>query len=71
MRFNLEFNPEFYDDLEQAFDWYNEQQPGLGSKFYLNVKKLISRLKTSAYNFAIRYDDIRCLPMKEFPFMIH
>jgi hypothetical protein len=39
MRYRLEFNPEFYHDLEQAIDWYEELKPGLGMKFYLCVKK--------------------------------
>ena len=71
MRFTLSFNPEFYTDLEQAIDWYEEQRPGLGKNFYLSVRDQILRLQSTALNFSIRYDDIRCLTMKKFPYMIH
>ncbi len=71
MKFKLKFNPEFYDDLIQAIDWYNEQQPGLGSKFYSSVKKQVTQLNATAFNYSIRYDDIRCLPLKTFPYMVH
>ncbi len=71
MKFKLKFNPEFYNDLLQAIYWYDEQRLGLGSKFYLSVKKQVAQLNTSALNFPIRYDDIRCLPLKTFPYMVH
>lgn len=71
MRFILAFNPEFYTDLEHAIDWYESQQPGLGNKFFLTVRNKTSRLQSAALNFAIRYDDIRCLPINKFPYMIH
>lgn len=71
MRYRLEFNPDFYHDLEQAIDWYEEQKPGLGKKFYLSVKKQTFRLKTEPLKFAVRYDDIRCVHLKQFPYLIH
>jgi ParE toxin of type II toxin-antitoxin system, parDE len=71
MRFKIEFHPDFYFDIEQAVNWYNEQQKGLGDKFLLCVKKRVAELKNSALNFAIRYDDIHCLPLRKFPYMIH
>ena len=29
MKFKVIYNPEVYDDIQQAVDWYNEQKPGL------------------------------------------
>jgi hypothetical protein len=71
MKFILEFNPDFYHDLLQAMDWYENQQPGLGNKFFRTVKKQSKELQSTAMNFALRYDDIRCKPLKKFPYMIH
>ena len=28
MKFKVEYNPDFFDDLAQAVDWYNEKQHG-------------------------------------------
>jgi len=71
MKFILEFNPDFYFDLLQAMDWYENQQHGLGKKFFSTVKQHSKELQSTAMNFAIRYDDIRCMPLKKFPYMIH
>jgi len=71
MRVKIEFHPDFYFDIEQAVNWYNEQKKGLGNKFLLNVKKILTELKNSALSFPIRYDNIRCMPLRKFPFMIH
>lgn len=71
MKFKVEFSPGFYNDLEQAIDWYNEIQSGLGDRLFNNVKKQTQKLSTSALNFAIKYDDIRCMCIKKFPYVIH
>jgi len=71
MKFKVLYNPEIYSDIQQTIDWYNKQQAGLGTKFYSALNKQLQKLEKNALQFAIRYDDIRCLPLKKFPFMIH
>jgi hypothetical protein len=71
MKFKVAYNPEFYEDIVQAVDWYNEKQPGLGDKLFDAVKKLTKRLTASALHYAIRYDDIRCMPIEKFPYVVH
>ena len=70
-KFNVEYNPDFFDDLVQAIDWYNEKRVGLGGKFYKSVKKQTTQLSTQALLFAIRYCDIRCMNIEKFPYMVH
>jgi hypothetical protein len=71
MRFKVEYNPDFFDDLTQAVDWYNERQSGSGDRFYRNVKKQTEKLSTSALLFAVKYDDIRCVLIETFPYLVH
>jgi hypothetical protein len=71
MKFAVEFNPEFYSDIEQAFDWYNEKQSGLGDKFITAVKQQTEKLSTSPLHFAVKYDNIRCMNFKKFPYLLH
>ena len=71
MRFKVEYNPDFFDDLAQAVDWYNEKQTGLGDMFYRNVSRQTAKLSTAALLFAVRYDDIRCMRIEKFPYMVH
>jgi len=71
MKFKVEYNPDFFDDLAQAVDWYNEKQPGLGDGFCKNVSRQTAKLSTAALQFAVRYDDIRCRRIEKFPYMVH
>ncbi len=70
MSFVIRIEPEAKQDIQEAIDWYNYQQSGLGGKFYLSFLDNIQRLKTNPY-YQIRYADVRCLPITKFPFMIH
>jgi hypothetical protein len=71
MKFKVEYNPDFFDDIKQAVKWYNDQQMGLGDRLLTNIRKQTALLSTSALQFAIKYDNIRCICIKKFPFLIH
>src|ERR1035437_139465 len=71
MNFKVEFNPAFFEDIAQAVDWYNEKQHGLGDKLFNAVKKQTKKLRTSVLHYAIKYDDIRCMPIERFPYVVH
>ncbi|HLU84839.1 MAG TPA: type II toxin-antitoxin system RelE/ParE family toxin [Vicingaceae bacterium] len=57
-------------DIQEAINWYNEQQKGLGKKFHKAVLSHFEHLKKNPF-FENRYDKVHCLPIKKFPFMIH
>jgi hypothetical protein len=69
-KYNLFIGPGALADVQDAMDYYDEVKDGLGSRF---VEELDEELKVLEVNpfFEIRYDAVRCLPMKKFPFMIH
>ena len=71
MRFTVEYNPDFFNDIAQAVDWYNEKQIGLGDRFFTKVKKQTAKLSTSSMHFAVKYDDIRCMRIEKFPYLVH
>lgn len=71
MSFKIIYASEVYDDLQQAIDFYNSRQKGLGSRFYKTVKIQISQIKSNAFGFQVRYHDVRCLPLNKFPYTIH
>ncbi|RQP17747.1 type II toxin-antitoxin system RelE/ParE family toxin [Parapedobacter defluvii] len=70
MAFRILIDEDVRMDIQESIDWYNEQKQGLGKQFYTQVKATINRLRSNPF-FQIRYDDVRCLPIKRFPFMIH
>jgi hypothetical protein len=71
MRFKVEYNPDFFEDIAQAVDWYNEKNAGLGDRFFRNVKKQTARLSTAALHHPVKYDDIRCMRIEKFPYLLH
>lgn len=70
MAFTIKIEPEARNDIQEAIDWYNEQQTDLGRVFHAAVKDHIITLQTNPY-YQVRYDDVHCLPLKNFPYMIH
>jgi mRNA-degrading endonuclease RelE of RelBE toxin-antitoxin system len=69
--YTLKIHNEALDDIQQATDWYNEQKDELGKRFQMQVVRQINKLKNTAPLYNIRYQDVRCLIIKKFPFMVH
>lgn len=70
-KFEIDLEPEALDDIQNAIDYYNLCKPGLGKRFYNTIDKHFRFLQKNYTSFAIRYDDIRCLKVEKFPYMIH
>jgi toxin ParE1/3/4 len=70
MRYRLEIKQEAYRDIQDGIDWYNSCQPGLGRRFHTEVKQEFKVLCNNPM-FQLRYESVRCLPLKKFPCMIH
>jgi len=70
LKYKIKIEPEAQIDIQDSINWYNEQQKGLGKRFYKEVKEYLNSLKTNPL-YAVKYDNIRCLPLKIFPFTIH
>jgi len=58
------------EDIQQGISYYNSLQDGLGDEYYGEVDKAIAIIEKNPY-FQVRYDEIRCLPLKKFPYMVH
>ena len=70
MAFDVNMHTKALDDILNAFEYYNEQQKGLGKRFVREVDKGVLAISKNPF-YQIRYDDIRCFPLSKFPFMIH
>ena len=57
-------------DIQREINYFNQQQKGLGKKFHKEVLNYFSAIKINPF-YQVRYDEIRCLPLKKFPAMIH
>ncbi len=70
MPFTIRIEPEVIEDIQYGIDWYNDKQSELGKKFYTDVKATLETIRSSPF-FQIRYDNVRCIPLDDYPFMVH
>ena len=70
MAYDLVLETAALNDIQKAIDYYDDQQIGLGQKFEESLNRhFISLRKTPFYQ--VRYDDVHCLPVKKYPYMVH
>jgi plasmid stabilization system protein ParE len=58
-------------DIEDAANWYNEQQSDLGKRFTQLVKSKVKKIRSNPYLYAVRYATAQTALVYIFPFMIH
>lgn len=57
-------------DIHEGIEWHNKQSAELGKRFYQTIQKKYKPLRQNPF-FQIRYENVRCLPLEKFPYMIH
>ena len=57
-------------DLQRAFDWYEEQAPGLGVRLGADFLAAYQRLCAGPSLFAVRFAGIRGINLAVFPYGI-
>jgi plasmid stabilization system protein ParE len=58
-------------DLEQAANWYDEEQAGLGSRFLTDVDQVFGRIRTMPLQFPVVSDNIRRALLQTFPYAVY
>ena len=69
MIFEIVIEPRALLDIQDAIDYYESKQAGLGDYFYQEIDEHLELLSENPF-FQIRYKDYRGLPIKKFPFII-
>lgn len=70
MAFEIVIIHKAHIDMLEGIEWYGKHSVGLGKRFYQAIQREYKTLRQNPY-FQIRYEDVRCLPLKKFPYMIH
>ena len=70
MKYKVYLEPEAITDIQKSIDFYNSKRPKQGIKFNKSVNQHLNSLKSNPF-FMIRYDNVRCLPIKKYPVLIH
>lgn len=72
MLYKLLISPTAFSDTEDAYDYYEKQQLGLGERFLKFVDDSYTNLSNTPhhYGFINNKKDLRDLRIKNFPFVI-
>lgn len=69
--FIVELFPVASFDIQESYDWYEEQLPGLGARFVLEVDKYLELVAANPYQFAVQFSETyRFALLHHFPFRI-
>lgn len=71
MNYSLKIDIDAFNDIQNAFQWYEMQLKGLGLRYKNQTKKQINSLKKNPHIFSLKYGEIRCRKIEKFPFLIH
>jgi plasmid stabilization system protein ParE len=71
MNYALAFRPEVRDELNEAYHWYESQQPGLGDEFLHCVDEILNRIGLMPESYAVVYRDVRRAVVKRFPYAVY
>lgn len=58
-------------ELAEAFDWYEEQAPGLGGDFILAVDATFRAIVRNPNQFPVHYRSARRAVLRRFPYCVY
>lgn len=70
-KYRIKIAPEALSDIREIKYWYDSQKIDLGKTFKDTVIKQINDLTENPQIFAIRYEEIRCMLVRKFPYTVH
>ncbi|WP_068816729.1 type II toxin-antitoxin system RelE/ParE family toxin [Phormidesmis priestleyi] len=71
MSFVLIFRPEVREELNEAYQWYEGQQLGLGDDFIDCVDEMINRICQMPELYTIIHRDVRRAVVHRFPYAVY
>ena len=70
MSYTVYVTPTAANDLSAAIEYYNSVSSDLGFRFADIIAQYFDRIAALPTTSAIRYKNVRCKPVKKFPFII-
>ena len=59
------------EDIDEAYVWENTRHPELGERFIIQLDKKLLSLTNTPFIGSFRYDEVRCIKVAIFQYMIH
>lgn len=57
-------------EIQDAFDWSESVEPGLGSRFMTNVNRVVETLEAQPFAFPVFYRDTRRAVVPHSPYLL-
>ena len=70
MTLELIVRPEAEAEMGEAFDWYEERLPGLGSDFLLNVDATFHAILRNPSQYPVVHRNLRRALIRRFPYQV-
>lgn len=70
MSYTLEFTEEARLDIQETVDWYDSRREGLGDEFLLSLEATVSNLQRNPFHYPLRYDQVRRILLRRFPYQV-
>jgi plasmid stabilization system protein ParE len=71
MSLPLDFHPAVRDEIEDAHEWYEQRQPGLGSDFLDEVQRVVEEFSANPSRYGFADSDIREGLLNRFPYAVY
>jgi len=71
MEYRLIFNDVVLKDIEDAFQWYEKQQKGLGKQFVSELNDMFTLIRHTPLIFTVIEFKVRRAILRKFPFNIY
>jgi plasmid stabilization system protein ParE len=65
---DIEFLPEARDELDDAYQWYEDRRDGLGEQFVLAVEATVGRIQRLPESHTVVHRDVRRALVERFPY---
>lgn len=70
MSFQIIFQQEALADVQDTYDWYEDQLPGLGEDFLNELNTVFEKLKQNPQYYGYIFDEFRDIRLKRFPYLV-
>jgi plasmid stabilization system protein ParE len=70
MSLPIVFRAEAQAEFDEAFDWYEQQQAGLGVDFLVCVAEVLERIKSLPEAYEVVFEGVRRAVVSKFPYLI-
>ncbi|MBX9783285.1 MAG: type II toxin-antitoxin system RelE/ParE family toxin [Chitinophagaceae bacterium] len=70
MVFNVLIRNSVWEDVVDAVDWYEEESPGLGERFFRGFEETKDRVLKNPFHYFFVTKEVRRCPFNKFPYSI-